>query len=156
MAVIAAPSPVQPTPHSGTAYEDFTGPSANQRSQPSRGSFNRPQRGATTTGELSSPPNGHNRRSNGSQAIDMAGTQPNRESQEQQALSRSRTADNEALAHRLKPQLTRRKTDYDRDHQSTSATEEAGELRHGWEDQYNSSEFLGLLSSVCTHSLAAR
>lgn len=27
--------------------------------------------------------------------------------------------------------------------------EEHGELRHGWEDEYNSSEFLGQLNSVC-------
>lgn len=31
-----------------------------------------------------------------------------------------------------------------------AASEENWEMRHGWEDQYNSSEYLTLLSSVCT------
>ena len=65
----------------------------------------------------------------------------------EQSLSRSRTADNEALTHRPKPQLTRRRTDYERDRQLPFAVEETGELRHGWDDQ-NSTEFLGQLSSA--------
>ena len=145
MAVIPSPSHAQQTLPSHTAYEDFAGPS-NQTSQPSQGPSNRLQRGTTPVGGIASLPNGQIRRING-YAMDLAGTHPNGELPEQ-TLSRSRTADNETLAHRPKPQLTRRRTDYERDRQSAFAAEETGELRHGWEDQYNSSEFLGLLSSV--------
>lgn len=145
MAVIPSPSQAQQTLPSHTAYEDFAGPS-NQTYQPSQGPSNRPQRGTTPVGGLASFPDGQNRRTKGF-AKDLAGTHPNGELPEQ-TLSRSRTADNETLAHRPKPQLIRRRTDYERDRQSAFAAEETGELRHGWEDQYNSSEFLGLLSSV--------
>lgn len=56
-----------------------------------------------------------------------------------------------ALA-KSKPQLLRANTDHGPRRQSPLLThdvaEENWELRHGWEDQYNSSEYLGLLSSV--------
>lgn len=49
-------------------------------------------------------------------------------------------------------QLVRANTDYGPRRQSSGnkhdATDENWELRHGWEDQYNSTEYLGLLSSV--------
>ena len=49
-------------------------------------------------------------------------------------------------------QLVRATTDYGPRRQSSvnkhDATDENWELRHGWEDQYNSTEYLGLLSSV--------
>ena len=58
----------------------------------------------------------------------------------------------EALAQRPNRQLLRANTDYGPRRQSPSTgpkvAEENWELRHGWEDQYNSSEYLGLLSSV--------
>lgn len=57
-----------------------------------------------------------------------------------------------AASARPNTQLVRAITDYGpRRHSSVSkhdATEENWELRHGWEDQYNSTEYLGLLSSV--------
>ncbi len=63
----------------------------------------------------------------------------------------------EALARRPHRQLLRSNTDYGSRRHSPSArhniAEENWELRHGWEDQYNSSEYLGLLSSVCIESL---
>ena len=71
-------------------------------------------------------------------------------SPEQQELIRSRT-DNLKLSHRPRAQLTRTQTDFGPHRQARlrpDTSEEVGELRHGWEDQYNSSEFLGLLSSV--------
>lgn len=37
-----------------------------------------------------------------------------------------------------------------------SASEENWEMRHGWEDQYNSSEYLGLLSSVSLYFCAIK
>lgn len=53
---------------------------------------------------------------------------------------------------RPKGQLLRASTDLGPARESLSSkrdvTEENWELRHGWEDQYNSSEYLGLLSSV--------
>ena len=48
-------------------------------------------------------------------------------------------------------QLVRSKTDYDRDVSSNTPEEDAEhnwQMRHGWEDQYNSEEYLHLLSSV--------
>lgn len=51
-----------------------------------------------------------------------------------------------------KNQLVRANTDINLPRRSPSdsrgASEENWEMRHGWEDQYNSSEYLGLLSSV--------
>lgn len=62
----------------------------------------------------------------------------------------------EMLAGRPRGQLVRANTDYGPRRQSQSqeaqVAEENWELRHGWEDQYNSSEYLGLLSSVRTRS----
>lgn len=79
-------------------------------------------------------------------------------SPEQQELIRSHT-ENQKLAHRPRAQLTRTQTDFGANHQAkptrAGAAEDIGELRHGWEDQYNSSEFLGLLSSVSFRISAA-
>ena len=60
---------------------------------------------------------------------------------------------NEAEASgRPKNELLRANTDINLRRRSPSASrgasEENWEMRHGWEDQYNSSEYLGLLSSV--------
>ena len=53
---------------------------------------------------------------------------------------------------RPRSQLLRASTDINPKRRSPSssrgASEENWEMRHGWEDQYNSSEYLGLLSSV--------
>lgn len=58
----------------------------------------------------------------------------------------------DAASVRPNTQLVRATTDYGpRQHSSVikhDAFEENWELRHGWEDQYNSTEYLGLLSSV--------
>ncbi len=66
--------------------------------------------------------------------------------------ARAPVGSQEALAQRPNRQLLRANTDYGPRRQSPSTTsgiaEEIWELRHGWEDQYNSSEYLGLLSSV--------
>lgn len=57
---------------------------------------------------------------------------------------------------RPKGQLLRASTDLgparDSPASKRDVTEENWELRHGWEDQYNSSEYLGLLSSVSISS----
>lgn len=60
---------------------------------------------------------------------------------------------------RPKGQLLRANTDIGPRRESHASrpnvTEENWELRHGWEDQYNSSEYLGLLSSVSRWSACA-
>ena len=53
-------------------------------------------------------------------------------------------------------QLMRANTDYGPRRQfpakkSNGVEEDNWELRHGWEDQYNSNEYLSLLSSVSIH-----
>ena len=97
-------------------------------------------------------PFGKQRLTNGHASGDVAnGGQSLNLSPEQQAIIRSRT-ENQKLPHRSRAQLMRTQTDFGPKHQVRSSriggAEEVGELRHGWEDQYNSSEFLGLLSSV--------
>ena len=66
--------------------------------------------------------------------------------------TRAPSGSQEALARRPNRLLVRANTDYGPRRQSPSTrpdiVEENWELRHGWEDQYNSSEYLKLLSSV--------
>lgn len=69
-----------------------------------------------------------------------------------QNVLRSRTEYHQPLTHRPKPSMTRSKTNHESKNMSSSTetkAEENGELRHGWEDEYNSKEFLGQLNSVC-------
>ena len=69
-----------------------------------------------------------------------------------QNVSRARTENHRALAHRPKALMTRSKSNYEpRNIPTTTETnmEEHGELRHGWEEEYNSKDFLGHLNSVC-------
>ena len=145
MAVIASPPAAQT---SGTAYADFASPSSTNTGQLQPGHSSRPHRGTNAVRELSGLPNGHGTRNNGPQAVGSASSESNGTLPEQQELARARTADNQ----RSKPPLTRRRTDYERGRQPATAqigpSEELGEFRHGWEDQYNSSEFLGQLTSV--------
>ena len=78
-------------------------------------------------------------------------SEANDKSFQPQNVSRSRTDNNQTLTHRPKAPITRSKTTYEPHNISfTTETnaEEHGELRHGWEDEYNSSEFLGQLNSV--------
>lgn len=81
----------------------------------------------------------------------VASSEPNDKSFKSQNVSRSRTANHQTLAHRPRALMTRSRTNYDPENTSTTtetSAEEHGELRHGWEDEYNSSEFLGQLNSV--------
>ena len=69
-----------------------------------------------------------------------------------QNVSRARTENHHALAHRSRAPMTRSKSNYEpRNILTTTETnmEEHGELRHGWEEEYNSKDFLGHLNSVC-------
>lgn len=74
---------------------------------------------------------------------------------ESQSLPRTRTESHQAVAQRPKASMIRSKTDYEPDKvpSTRESGEEHGELRHGWEDEYNSSEFLGHLNSVHPHML---
>ena len=154
MAVIRSPPAAQA---SGTAYADFASPSSTHTDQLQPRPSGRPNRGPNAVRDLSTLSNGQGKRHNGAQAVDSASAQSNEILPEQQELARARTAENQQWPHRSKHPLTRRRTDYERGRQPATAqmgsSEELGELRHGWEDQYNSSEFLGQLSSVRPHSV---
>ncbi len=81
----------------------------------------------------------------------VASSEPTHESFEPHNISRARSENQQTLAHRPKSSMTRSKTNYEPEiFSSTRETngEEHGELRHGWEDEYNSSEFLKELNSV--------
>ena len=81
----------------------------------------------------------------------VASSEPNGSSFKPQSVSRVRTENHQAFAHRPRAMLTRSKTNYEPESISSirdRTMEEHGELRHGWEDEYNSSEFLGQLNSV--------
>lgn len=149
MAVIRSPPAAQA---SGTAYADFASPSSTHTDQLQSRTSSRPNGGSNAVRELSGLPNGQGKRTNGHQAAGSASLESNDALPEQKELARARTAENQQWPQRSKHQLTRRRTDYERGRQPASAqmgpSEELGELRHGWEDQYNSSEFLGQLSSV--------
>ena len=93
---------------------------------------------------------------NGHAAGHVASSEPNN-MLDPQSIPRSRTENHQALAQRPKASMTRSKTDYKPDKISLTreaSVEEHGELRHGWEDEYNSSEFLGQLNSVHLHMLS--
>ena len=155
MTVIA--SPPRPFPQGNTNGE-HAGPSNIQYAQfatrPSRPPAEQPLSAYNFATGRSDQGSGlaKSRLANGHAAGDIAltGVNPNL-SPEQQELLRSQ-AENNKLPYRPRAQLSRTQTDFGPNHQARPArsgsAEEVGELRHGWEDQYNSSEFLGLLSSV--------
>lgn len=92
---------------------------------------------------------------NGHTAGHVASSEPNKEFAPQN-VPRARTESHQALAQRPKASMIRSKTDYEPDKIPSTREargEEHGELRHGWEDEYNSSEFLGHLNSVHPHML---
>ena len=94
---------------------------------------------------------------NGHAAGRVASSEPNN-GFETQSVPRARTENHQALTQRPQASMTRSKTDYKLDKISSTregSVEEHGELRHGWEDEYNSSEFLGQLNSVHLHMLFA-
>ena len=156
MTVIASPS--RPLPHSDTNGDYAAGPSNIQYAQfaarPSRPPAEQPPSAYNFASVRNGQDNGLGNPSlaNGHAAGDIAATGVNPGlSPEQQDLIRSNTGSH-TLPQRPRAKLSRTQTDFGPNHQARSAKtgvpEEVGELRHGWEDQYNSSEFLGLLSSV--------
>ena len=92
---------------------------------------------------------------NGHTAGHVASSEPNN-GNESQSIPRARTESHQALAQRPKASMIRSRTNYEPDKIPSTreaSGEEHGELRHGWEDEYNSSEFLGHLNSVYPHML---
>ena len=88
---------------------------------------------------------------NGHAAAHAALSGPHNGSSKIQPIPSTRTEHHQIMVRRPKMSMTRSKTNYDpEDGLSARETsvEEHAELRHGWEDQYNSSEFLGQLNSV--------
>lgn len=158
MTVIASPPPVPMSFHHGNTLGNFAGPSNNPNGhfpvRPARqsASSNPAPHGLASLQSDSTGAVEKQRFTNGHAPGDLPMPTPNHNlSPEQQELIRSRT-ENQRLVHRPRAQLMRTQTDFGPNHQARPArggpAEETGELRHGWEDQYNSSEFLGLLSSV--------
>lgn len=140
--------------HQGPTYEGFTGPSPSQNGLPATAASmqltnsDASNQNRSVVGEARSAAPGKQRLSNGHPAGDIATASTNDNiSPEQLELIRARTAEYRPV-HRARPQIPRTNTDFGPGAAERAYTEEAGELRHGWEDQYNSSEFLGLLSSV--------
>lgn len=158
MALIASPPPESSTVlQDSTAQNDFTQYATSRSLQPaglSRGHVI----SASTGAQLTTLANGHGARNQQYQSGNQVKSTLNGLSSETHELVRAQTKD-QPLAHRSRPQVTRRRTDSDVERQAkvnqTAVVEEAGELRHGWEDQYNSSEFLGLLSSVRSEVILA-
>ena len=88
---------------------------------------------------------------NGHAAAHAALSGPQNESSKVQAIPSTRTENHQIMVRRPKTSMTRSKTTYEPENGLSSGetgVEEHAELRHGWEDQYNSSEFLGQLNSV--------
>ena len=156
---ILTPSPSVPLVFpQGPTYEDFSGLSHRQNGQSSIGPSPQLTNGNSLLRLRTSAEAGRNvapgkqRLINDHPAGDLATAStvspPHDISPEHLELIRTRTAE-PSLTHRSRPQISRTNTDLGPGAARRShVVEEAGELRHGWEDQYNSSEFLGLLSSV--------
>jgi len=157
MAILASTPSNPPNFSRGPTYEGFTGPLLAQNGQPSTGnplglsdnnspSHHWPDGEATQTVAL-----GKQKLANGNPAGDLVTSTalPHHNiSPQQLGLIRARTAEHDQV-HRSRPQTLRTNTDLGRGAtRRAQFVEETRELRHGWEDQYNSSEFLGLLSSV--------
>ena len=136
-------------------------PSETQLGQSADGPSQRPTNGYATGRPFSSLENGRIASQdgprldtalvNGHAAAHAALPEPHNESTKIQTLPSTRRENHQIMAHRPKTSMTRSKTTYEPENGlSTRETsvEEHAELRHGWEDQYNSSEFLGQLNSV--------
>ena len=91
---------------------------------------------------------------NGHAAGHASSSEPNNDLFEPQSIPRARTENHPTFPHRPNVSMKRSKTNYEPGNISPimeTNAEEHGELRHGWEDEYNSSEFLGHLNSVWLH-----
>lgn len=90
---------------------------------------------------------------NGHPAGHVGSSEPSNKYFEPQNITRSRTERHQAIPHRPKKLMTRSKTNYEPEDiflARETTVEEHGELRHGWELEYNSEEFLEQLNLVQT------
>ena len=156
MAIIASPPTVPTTFHHGTS-DQTSAHVLNSRAHrppfgPSRSSFNvafniQPL-SKITNGEakaLTSP-----RLSDGDSAGQAVNPHHNDEiSQDQLELPRTRI-ENQPVTHQPKPKLVRTKTEWASKPKLSPPPEPIAEehIRHGWQEQYNSSEYLTSLSQV--------
>lgn len=157
MAILTSTVSLPPDFHRGPTYEGFTGPLHTQNGQSSTAPSLQLINSKSSSQHLSngeaarSVAPGKQRMANGDPAGDFATSTalpPNKISPEQLELIRARTAEYNQV-HRSRPLISRTNTDLGPGAgRHAHFVEETRELRHGWEDQYNSSEFLGLLSSV--------
>ena len=136
-------------------------PSEAQLGQPADGPSQRPINGHPTGRPFGSLENGRIASQdgtrldtalvNGHAATHTALSEPHNESSKIRNIPSTRREDHQIMAHRPKTSMTRSKTTYEPENglaTRETSVEEHAELRHGWEDQYNSSEFLGQLNSV--------
>lgn len=165
MALLSSPSPALTTLHQSNAPTRTASLSETQLGQstggPSRGSANGQSTGrpfVNLENGRASPQDSNGPKTalvNGHAAGHVASSEPNSESSEAQSISRALIENHQTLARRPKASMTRSKTSHEPENVPSTrgiSVEEHGELRHGWEDQYNSSEFLGQLSSVYLHT----
>lgn len=161
MALLSSPAPASTMFHQSNAPTHTTLLSGTQLSQSASGPPRGLTNGQSTGRPLVNLENGRaslqdnngpgNMLVNGHAAGVIASSEANNESFEPQNNSRARTENHQTFAHRPKVSMTRSKTNYESENTSPTretSVEEHGELRHGWEDEYNSSEFLGHLNSV--------
>lgn len=119
-----------------------------------------PRQAQTTPSSHQDPPQGRGQeRARAEASVSRANSKSSAISKSSRGQSGQRTpstgdSDQSQDASTVRPntQLARANTDNGPRRQSSvtkhDAAEENWELRHGWEDQYNSTEYLGLLSSV--------
>ena len=161
MGLLSSPSPASTTIHQSNALTRTASLSEDQSNRPARGPLRESVFGQATSRPLADLENGRviPQSSNGlvnelvnGDAEHVASTGSYDKSFKPQSVSRARTENHRALAHRPRAPMTRSKSNYEpRNIPTTPETnmEEHGELRHGWEEEYNSKDFLGHLNSVC-------
>ena len=164
MPLLGSPSPTSTVFHQSNAPTRIASLSETQFGKSAGGSVNGQSTGrplVNLENRRASPQDCNglgNRLVNGHSSGHVPSSQPNNESLEPQKISRTHTEVHRTLAHRPNASMTRSKTNYEPENLSSSreiSVEEHGELRHGWEHEYNSSEFLGKLNSVCPNMFSS-
>ena len=160
MGLLSSPSPASTSLHQSNAPTRTASLSEDQSNRSARGPSRESVIVQATSRPLAHLENGRMipRSSNGldnglvnGDAEHVASTGSYDKSFKPQSVSRARTENHRALAHRPRAPMMRSKSNYEpRNIPTTTETnmEEHGELRHGWEEEYNSKDFLGHLNSV--------
>ena len=167
MGLLTSPSPASTLFQQSNAPTRTASLSENQLGRfdggPSRGSVNiqstsRPLANLENGGTIPQSSNGLESWLVNGDAEHVASSESYDRSFKPQNVSRARTESHQALVHRPRAPMIRSKTNYEPQKISTTTetnVEEHGELRHGWEDEYNSTEFLGQLNSVLLNMMLA-